>query len=181
MRSAFTCTYHEKRETMEELYDERDWDLLTQRRELASFVLEDETGDAVLLVRSGALIGDVLAPRDFVHTMAKPVRDWQLEVYDADWKPLHTRSPCDGRPYDLSIAQFADDLAKKFVGRTMDECMSASDESGEVLDRCLVEYGYKQNADKKERSLWCVGLGPRKAMGDFYSGRKAGGRAVCLM
>ena len=55
-----------------------------------------------------------------------------------------------GHTCDLGLSAFADDVAKKIVGRSEKELFEALKHSDEVLDEELARGGWKRNVDKRE-------------------------------
>ena len=68
----------------------------------------------------------------------------------------------------MSIATFADDVAKKHLGNTGAEAVGSSIVAATILDEKLSEFGFKQNRDKKEASLQAAGKGRNDHMRKFY-------------
>ena len=55
-----------------------------------------------------------------------------------------------GHACDLGLSAFADDVAKKIVGRSEKELFEALEHSDRVLDEELARCGWKRNMDKRE-------------------------------
>ena len=68
---------------------------------------------------------------------------------EEDLPLLHGVTPS-GYAYDLGLTAFADDVAKKVVGRSEKELFEAHEYSDSGLDEQLAEGGWKRNMGKRE-------------------------------
>ena len=142
MRSAFSSTLDtELKATVEDLYSGPDRELMTWRYSMSTITLETEHGRQVHIINSGGLIGDTACPNDFVHTFAKCIRDWQLRPGSTEpmRMALITKSPVTGHTTDLSISTFADDIAKKHVGKDTQQTVDMAHMASLALDVSLWE------------------------------------------
>ena len=139
---------------------------------MSTITLETEHGRRVHIINSGGLIGDTACPKDFVHTFAKCIREWQLRPGSTEpmRMALITKSPVTGHTTDLSISTFADDIAKKHVGKDTQQTVDMAHMASLALDVSLGKKGYVQNVDKLEMTLLAVGPGANTDMKKFYNG-----------
>ena len=127
----------------------------------------------------GGLAGDAFIVTMFVFTFLELLRDWQLaqRLRDEQHSALHVRSPS-GELVDLSIGNYADDIAKRYVHMLPSTCKTAAaavkllhDQvvhvqsiANEKLDEILKAANYYQNTSKLV-SLFCLaGLGSSTAL-----------------
>ena len=145
MSNAFTCTSAEIRaEVLEELINETDRPMFFERAQLHC---------AVRLGR-GALLCNFMcsSPIFFLAAHAMPLIRWNLrtEALEEEDLPLLQGVTPAGHTCDLGLSAFADDVAKKIVGRSEKELFEALKHSDEVLDEELARGGWKRNVDKSE-------------------------------
>ena len=144
-RNAFACTSAECRaEVLEELINETDRPMFFERAQFHC---------AVRLGR-GALLCNFMcsSPIFFLAAHAMPLIRWNLstEALEQEDLPLLQGVTPAGHTCDLGLSAFADDIAKKIVGRSEKELFEALKHSDEVLDEELARGGWKRNVDKRE-------------------------------
>ena len=129
---------------LEELINETDRPMFFERAQLHC---------AVRLGR-GALLCNFMcsSPIFFLAAHAMPLIRWNLrtEALEEEELPLPQGVTPAGHTCDLGLSAFADDVAKKIVGRSEKELFEALKHSDEVLDEELARGGWKRNVDKRE-------------------------------
>ena len=112
-----STTMRALRDTTDEIYDQLDARLVHQRHENAIMHVNAWNGAADFLIKQGGLQGDVLRPPDFVHSFAKPVRQW-TEAMQEEYEGRLLISCCpitvkhETHEVDLAYSSFADDIAR---------------------------------------------------------------------
>ena len=76
--------------------------------------------------------------------------NFRTEALEEEDLPLLQGVTLAGHTCDLGLSAFADDVAKKIVGRSEKELFEALKHSDEVLDEELARGGWKRNMDKRE-------------------------------
>ena len=147
-----STTMRAPRDTTDEIYDQLDARLVHQRHENA---IMHVNGAADFLIKQGGLQGDVLGPPDFVHTFAKPVRQW-TEAMQEEYEGRLLISCCpitvkhETHEVDLAYSSFADDIARVHVGSSAQEVADKLFISQHILKDCLQPYGWNANEAKHE-------------------------------
>ena len=155
------------RDTTDEIYDQLDARLVHQRHENAIMHVDAWNGAADFLIKQGGLQRDVLGPPDFVHTFAKPVRQWTEAMQDEyEGRLLISCCPItvkhETHEVDLAYSSFADDIARVHVGSSAQEIAEKLFISHHTLKDCLQPYGWNANETKHEAILRVMGKEAQK-------------------
>ena len=103
------------------------------------FTMQAFDGEISFLIGSGALIGDVGAPRDFSHTFSKALRDWLNIItslrgtVDRQAICLYTVSPVTTTASDLATGVYADDTARITAINDFDDCLRREERTDTAL------------------------------------------------
>ena len=161
------------RDTTNEIHDQLDARLVHQRHDNVIMHVNAWNGTADFLIKQGGLQGDVLGPPDFVHTFAKPVRQW-TEAMQEEYEGRLLISCCpstvkhETHEVDLAYSSFADDTARVHVGSSAPEVAEKLFISHHILKDCLQPYGWNANETKHEANLQSDGEGSTKTeKGDY--------------
>ena len=132
----------------------------------------------------GNFTGSSEGPIFFMAAYALPIIRWNLRTQALEEEedlPLLQEVTPSGHACDLGRSAFADDMAKKIVGRSEKELFEALHHSDRVLDEELAGNGWMRNMDKREVVLTMKGKSPGldfagKGQGTVAGARHLGGR-----
>ena len=155
MSDAFACRSANCRaEVLEELINETDRPMFFERVLNSTVRYDSDEGHFFATPRCGNLVGSSEGPIFFLAAYALPIIRWNMQTWEEEHLPLLQGQTPSGLVCDLGLSAFADDVAKKVVGRSEEELFEALEHSDRVLDRVLDEEleggGWKRNVDKRE-------------------------------
>ena len=176
MANAFGSTAWEVLETCTtQLFDEEDYDLVSQRFEWACIQIPACDGDLVVRPGCGAMMGDQYAVQSFLCAYESPTNNsklnhvYELGIADASffncWCPIapdNLAGLC-----DLSLSKYADDLVKMAlapIGTGLLGAVNATQKSLQNFDATVEPLGFKQNHDKLVGVMVLSGDGVRKSI-----------------
>lgn len=155
LANAFACTsWPEMDATCSELVLPIDEGLFRTRYREAVVTIQGYDDSVTLAPEVGGFMGDPTVVYLFSHTFKSPVLLWNAMLMDPDAKLLAVADPVSGQRIDVSLAKFADDLAKKVLNLSgmVEELERRETAMVDLLDSCLADYALAQNTDK----LVCV-------------------------
>ena len=153
MSNAFACTRANCRaEVLEELINEADRPMFFERILNSTVLYESDEGCFFATPQCGNFMGSSEGPIFFLAAYASPLFRWNCRTVAMEEEnvPLLQGVTPSGYACDLGLSAYADDVAKKVVGRSEKELFEALEFSDKVLDEELEVGSWKRNMDKRE-------------------------------
>ena len=129
-------------------------DLCAHFFENASFELHCPDGKLEGVMIDGGMMGHPLVVAAFNCAFQEPVREWQLaqRCWDGEADLLLCKADCIDSSYtvDMSVTTFADDCAKKLIGKNINELVSKHRRSSDDFSRQLVKSTLVASEQKEE-------------------------------
>ena len=149
MTNAFASTVWEELDKTVELFARpRDVELCRERYRHSVVQLQAAEGPLLVKTKQGGVMGDPFVVKSFSGSFQRPVGEWCAA--DRGGGKLH--SSLGSVWADLSLCKYADDLLKFIVAEynmSMVKFLGAIKEDDDVLDCCLLPFGYQQNRSNR--------------------------------